>query len=113
MWYPCGAFAGDSQSKQLVDGWQANALNLGAVVKGNIDRSVAGSIFAKEESTKRMVDQVVRMYPALKDSKKSLIFGYKIEYEGLEEEKQKISIITPEMGSKGPLDNLRKMFGGN
>ena len=110
--YPCGAFGGDSNSKQLVDAWQQNSLGLGGMVKGNIDKSVAGSVFSSEAGTKKLVEQVVRMYPALKDAKKELTFGYKIEYEGLPDT-QEISVLDPEAANSGPLDKLRNMFSGN
>jgi len=110
FWYPCGTIKGDDRAKQLCDGWVANSLNMGGMVKSNIDKSVAGSIFASEENTKKLIGQIVRNYPSLKDVKNELTFGYQIEYEKLTE-KQKITELTPDM-KEGPLDKLRNMFGG-
>jgi len=111
FWYPCGTIKGDDRAKQLCDGWVANSLGMGGMVKSNIDKSVAGSIFASEENTKKLIGQIVRNYPSLKDVKDELTFGYQIEYAALTE-KQKITELTPDM-KDGPLDGLRKMFGGN
>jgi len=47
--------------------------------------------------------QVLRMYPALKDSKNDLEFGYKIEYEALTE-KQEVTVRT------GLLSNIHANF---
>jgi len=111
MWYPCGAFSGDDRSKSLVDGWIANALNLGGMVKGNIDKSVAASLFADPTATAKLTDQVLRMYPALKANKAGLEFGYKIEYEALTT-KQEVTILTADMVKAGPLDAVKNFFSG-
>ena len=50
--YPCGTLKGDDRSKQLVDGWIQNGFGLGGMIKSNIDKSVAGSLYAKEDSIK-------------------------------------------------------------
>lgn len=114
MWYPCGTLKGDDRSKQLVDGWIQNGFGLGGMIKGNIDKSVAGSLYAKEDSIKRLSEQICKTYPALKAAKKDFTFGYKIEYENLDE-KQDVTILSEDMNSggmlAGPLDGLRNAFG--
>jgi len=44
-------------------------------------------------------EKVLRMYPALKDSKNDLEFGYKIEYEALTE-KQEVTVRVHEYRNK-------------
>jgi len=109
MWYPCGTLKGDDRSKQLVDGWIQNGFGLGGMIKSNIDKSVAGSLYAKEDSIKRLSEQICKTYPALKAAKKDFTFGYKIEYENLDE-KQEVTILSQDMASGGMFDGLRNAF---
>ena len=104
--YPCGTLKGDDRSKQLVDGWIQNGFGLGGMIKGNIDKSVANSLFGQEDSVKKLADQICKTYPALKSAKKDFTFGYKIEYDNLEE-KQEVTILTKELAEGGPLDGIR------
>ena len=81
-----------------MDGWIQNGLGLGGMIKGNIDKSV--------DSVKKLADQICKTYPALKSAKKDFTFGYKIEYDNLEE-KQEVTILTKELAEGGPLDGIR------
>lgn len=110
MWYPCGNLQGDERSKSLVDGWMSNSMGMGGIVKGNIDKSIAASVFAGN-AFENLKNQVVQLYPALKNAKNELEFGYKIEYDGLEDAvgKQEVTILSQEM-SEGPLDKLKNML---
>lgn len=111
MWYPCGSFVGDTNAKNLVEGWIGNSLGMGGVLKGQIDRSVAGTLFKEADSRRKLVKNIVAQYPALKSAQKDLTFGYKIAFEGLEEAKgpQEMMILTEDM-KKGPLDGIREAF---
>jgi len=110
MWYPCGSFVADERAQSLVDGWVANSMGMGGMIKGQIDRAVASTLF-QGESKKAMTLNIVKQYPALKPSQRELRFGYKIEYEGLEESqgKQSIGILTEDM-TQGPLDKIKNAF---
>jgi len=110
MWYPCGSFVADERAQSLVDGWKANSMGMGGMIKGQIDRAVAATLF-QGESKKAMTQNIVKQYPALKPSQRDLRFGYKIEYEGLEESqgKQSIEVITEDM-AEGWQDKLRSAF---
>lgn len=112
IWYPCGAFQGDDQSKNLMDAWLGNSLGMGGMVKNQIDRSVAATIFGQgEENRRQLVQNIVKQYPALKSAQKELVFGYKIQYPGLEDKegKQAILPLNADM-MEGPLDKLKNAF---
>merc|ERR1712070_57584 len=100
----------DERAQSLVDGGVANSLGMGGMIKGQIDRAVASTLF-QGDSKKAMTLNIVKQYPALKPSQRELRFGYKIEYPGLEEAqgKQSIEILTEDM-TEGPLDKLRSAF---
>uniref|UniRef100_A0A7S2H120 Uncharacterized protein n=2 Tax=Octactis speculum TaxID=3111310 RepID=A0A7S2H120_9STRA len=110
MWYPCGSFVGDANAKNLVEGWMGNAMLMGGFIKGQIDRSVATTLF-EGDSRRKFVKNIVTQYPSLKSAQRDLVFGYKIAFDGLEEAKgtQEMMIITEEM-KKGPLDGIKEAF---
>ena len=66
------------------------------------------------DDTTGLSEQICKTYPALKAAKKDFTFGYKIEYENLDE-KQDVTILSEDMNSggmlAGPLDGLRNAFG--
>lgn len=116
MWYPCGSFGGDERAKALVESWMSNPLGMGGMVKGQIDRSVAASLFNNGGQVQSLKQQVTKMYPALKNSKNNLKFGYKITFDGLEEKQgvQKVTQVTEDMKESpvnSAVDKVKNMFG--
>ena len=52
------------------------------------------------DDTTGLSEQICKTYPALKAAKKDFTFGYKIEYENLDE-KQDVTILSEDMNSGG------------
>merc|ERR1711871_91855 len=116
MWYPCGSFGGDERAKALVESWMTNPLGMGGMAKGQIDRSVAASLWNNPAQMQGLKQQVTKMYPALKQNKDDLKFGYKITFEGLEEKQgvQKITEVSEDMKEsvvESTVDKIKNQFG--
>lgn len=112
MWYPCGNSVGDARSKTMVESWMSNTMGMGNMMKKNIDRSIAASMYTGENA-KDMKRQIRQMYPDFKKSKREMVFGYKVEYEGLEEVvgEQEIQVITEDMTKQeGFFNRIKNMF---
>ena len=54
------------------------------------------------DDTTGLSEQICKTYPALKAAKKDFTFGYKIEYDNLEE-KQEVTILTKELAEGWPV----------
>lgn len=106
MWYPCGSFKGDERSSALCTSYRDGGL-LSGTSKNQLDAGVAGSLYRDEE---RLKETICRAYPQLRKSKKELEFGYKLAFDGLDEEKSKINLVVPKE-QKGFLDGIKAAFG--
>lgn len=106
MWYPCGSFKGDDRSSALCNSWKDGGL-LSGTSKNQLDAGVAGSLFRDQGQLK---ETICRAYPQLRKSKDQLEFGYKLAYNGLNEEQTKMSLITPKE-QKGFIDGIKSAFG--
>lgn len=106
MWYPCGSFKGDERSAALCNSWKDGGL-LSGTSKNQLDAGVAGSLFRDQAQLK---ETICRAYPQLRKSKDQLEFGYKLAYNGLNEEQTKMSLITPKE-QKGFFDGIKSAFG--
>lgn len=89
MWYPCGSFKGDDKSAALCQSYAADGLFSG-ISKNQLDAGVGGSLFRDKD---RLIETVVRGYPQLRKDRNDLEFGYKLSYEGLSKEQEKISVV--------------------
>jgi Family of unknown function (DUF6523) len=80
---------------------------LSGISKKQLDGGIAGSLARDVEKLK---DTVCRAYPQLRKSKGEFEFGYKLAFQGLDEEKSKeINPVEPKEQS-GVLDGLRNIF---
>lgn len=114
LWVPCGDLAGDNRATALVNAWMSGFLE--GTYKSQLDKGVAQSIFTQEDA---FVKGLIENYkPFKKFTKDDLQFGYKVEFEGLEEKvgEQKVTVLEKGM-EKGWLDNIKEgfseMMGGN
>mmetsp|Transcript_2372 Transcript_2372/g.3321 ORF Transcript_2372/g.3321 Transcript_2372/m.3321 type:complete len:216 (-) Transcript_2372:461-1108(-) len=105
MWYPCGSFKGDDRSAALCANYRDNGF-LSGISKNQLDAGVSGSLFRDESKLK---ETIFRGYPQLRKSKDSLEFGYKLAYDGLNEEQSKICAIELKE-QKGFLDGFKTLF---
>ncbi len=80
---------------------------LSGTSKNQLDAGVAGSLYRDE---KQLKETICRAYPQLRKSRDSLEFGYKLAFEGLDEEKSKIQVVVPKE-QKGVLDGIKSAFG--
>jgi len=106
MWYPCGSFKGDDRSAGLASNYKDDGF-LAGISKKQLDAGVSGSLFRDIEQLK---ESVCRGYPQLRKQRTKLEFGYKLAYDGLSEEQQKISVVEPKE-QKGVFDGIKSMFG--
>lgn len=113
LWIPCGDLAGDQRATALVNAWTAGFMS--GMYKEQLDQGIAKSIFSQEST---FINGLIENYKPFKRFKPAdLEFGYKIDFEGLEEKmgEQRIQVITREM-EKGWFDKARdsvsKIFSG-
>ena len=107
LWIPCGDLAGDQRATALVNAWTAGFMQ--GMYKDQLDQGIAKSIFAQEAT---FISGLIENYKPFKKFKPAdLEFGYKIDFEGLEEKmgEQKVMVITREM-EKGWLDKAKDSF---
>ena len=105
LWLPCGDLSGDSRSTALVNAWQSGFMS--DMYKNQLDQGVALSIFSQEGS---FAKNVVENYkPFKKCTVDDIQFGYKVEFEGLDEKfpDQKVTLLERGM-EKGWFDNLKE-----
>lgn len=108
MWYPCGSFKGDERSAALCQSYASNGL-LSGISKKQLDAGVGGSLFRDQA---KLEETIVRGYPQLRKEKGKLEYGYRLSYEGLSKEQEKIQVVELKE-QKGFLDGLKGVFGGN
>jgi len=101
LWYPCGSFKGDDKAGGLCTNYRDGGF-LSGISKKQIDAGVSGSLY--RDKTK-LVETICRSYPQLRKNRDELEFGFKLSYEGLSEEQQKITVVEPKE-QKGLFDNI-------
>lgn len=118
-WYPVNALRGDSQTKQILQGWLTSPLGKGTF-KDRLDEGIARSVFGSEKDIKKMA---VQMLPMLKKVQK-LEWGYKPQSTLINEKIKEGEIKEPEImlldkewtKGRGVLDQARNWvsdtFGG-
>ena len=106
MWYPCGSFKGDERSGALAKSYAEKGL-LAGISKKQLDGGVAGSLY---RDMAKLKESVVRAYPQLRKSRDDFEFGYKLGYQGLDQERsEEICIVEPKE-QKGVMDNIKNIF---
>ena len=109
LWIPCGDLAGDERATALVNAYMSGFMT--DMYKTQIRQGIAKSVFSQEEA---FVNGLIENYePFRKFTKSDLQFGFKVDYEGLEEKmgEQKIEALEPGM-EKNWGDNIREGLGG-
>jgi hypothetical protein len=106
MWYPCGSFKGDDRSAALCSNYRDDGF-LAGISKNQLDAGVAGSLFRDQAN---LVETICRGYPQLRKTKEALQFGYKLAYDGLSADQEKINVIEIKE-QKGFLDGIKSAFG--
>jgi hypothetical protein len=106
MWYPCGSFKGDERSAALAKGYSDGGIMSG-LSKKQLDGGIAGSLASDQ---KKLVESICRTYPQLRKSQTELEFGYKLAFEGLDEEKGKEIFPVEPKEQKGVFDAVKNIF---
>mmetsp|Transcript_324 Transcript_324/g.782 ORF Transcript_324/g.782 Transcript_324/m.782 type:complete len:116 (-) Transcript_324:1348-1695(-) len=106
IWYPCGSFKGDERSAALAKSYSEDGMMAG-ISKKQLDGGIAGSL---AQDVNKLKETVCRAYPQLRKSRDDFEFGYKLQYEGLSEEKSKEIFPVEPKESKGVLDGVRNIF---
>jgi hypothetical protein len=109
LWIPCGDLAGDQRATALVNAWMSGFMS--DMYKGQLDSGIARSIFSQEDSFAQNIIENFKPFRKLK--KEDLEFGFKVEFEGLEEKmgEQKITVLQKGM-EKTWIDNAKESLGG-
>jgi len=107
IWYPCGSFKGDERSAALAKSYSEGGF-LSGISKKQLDGGIAGSLYS---DLNKLKETVMRAYPQLRKARDNMEFGYKLNYEGLPEDKAKEIVPVEPKEQKGPLDGLRNVFG--
>jgi hypothetical protein len=109
IWIPCGDLAGDDRAKSLVNAWKSGFMT--DMYRQNIEQGIARSVFNQEDSFVKGITENFK--PFRKLTKKDLEFGFKVEFEGVEEKfgEQKITPLVKGM-EKGWFDNIKEGFAG-
>ena len=108
LWIPCGDLAGDKRATALVNAWMSGFMS--DMYRDQLDQGIARSLFSQEET---FVSGLIENYkPFKKFTKDQLQFGYKVDFEGLEEKmgEQKVRVIERGM-EKSWVDNVKEGFG--
>jgi hypothetical protein len=106
IWYPCGSFKGDERSAALSKSYSEGGM-LAGISKKQLDGGIAGSLWRDVDKLK---ETVCRAYPQLRKSRDEFEFGYKLEFQGLDEERSKeINPVEPKE-QKGFLDGIKNIF---
>ena len=108
MWYPCGSFKGDEKSAALCQSYRDNGL-LAGISKNQLDAGVGGSLYRDQA---RLEETIVRGYPQLRKDRGQLEYGYKLSFEGLSPEQEKVQLVEIKE-QKGVFDGFKNLFGGN
>jgi hypothetical protein len=105
-WLPFAEFEGDQKATALVNAWLSGFLR--DFYKGQMDQGIANSIYQNEqkvlETTKNI--RVISKYTI-----DELVFGYKVNFKGVEEKIGKQEVYTikkpSEQQQKGWFDNVK------
>lgn len=81
---------------------------MSGISKKQLDGGIAGSLYS---DLNKLKETVMRAYPQLRKARDNMEFGYKLNYEGLPEDKAKEIVPVEPKEQKGPLDGLRNVFG--
>lgn len=85
----------------------ANGGMMASVSKKQIDVGIASSLFRDQG---KLAESICRAYPQLRKSSTAFEFGYKLAFDGLNEEQAaEIKAIEPKE-STGFVDNIKNMF---
>ena len=107
MWYPCGSFKGDEKSAALCQNYVDGGL-LSSISKNQLDAGVGGSLYRDKD---RLEETIIRGYPQLRKDRGQLEYGYKLSFQGISKEQEKIQVVEVKE-QKGFLDGLKNVFGG-
>ena len=80
---------------------------LSGISKKQLDGGIAGSLYS---DLNKLKETVMRAYPQLRKSRDDMEFGYKLQYEGLPEDKAKEIVPVEPREPKGALDGIRNIF---
>jgi len=106
IWYPCGSFKGDERSAALSKSYSEGGF-LSGISKKQLDGGIAGSLYS---DLPKLKETVIRAYPQLRKARADMEFGYKLNYQGLPEDKAKAIVPVEPKEQKGPLDGLKNIF---
>ena len=93
LWIPCGDLAGDERATALVNAYMSGFMT--DMYKTQIRQGIAKSVFSQEDA---FVNGLIENYkPFRKFTKSDLQFGFKVDYEGLEEkmESRRLKPLSP------------------
>lgn len=106
VWYPCGSFKGDEKSAALAQSYASGGF-LSGLSKKQLDSGISGSLF---KDLAKLEESIFRGYPQLRKEKGKLEFGYKLSFEGLSEEQQRISVVEVKEMEGGIFGGLKNLF---
>ena len=106
VWYPCGSFKGDEKSAALAQSYASGGF-LSGLSKKQLDSGISGSLF---KDLAKLEESIFRGYPQLRKEKGKLEFGYKLSFEGLNEEQQRISVVEVKEMEGGIFGGLKNLF---
>jgi len=106
IWYPCGSFKGDERSAALSKSYAEDGF-LAGISKKQLDGGIAGSLYS---DLPKLKETIMRAYPQLRKSRDNLEFGYRLNFDGLPEDKAKEIVPVEPKEQSGPLDGLRNIF---
>lgn len=106
IWYPCGSFKGDERSAALSKSWSEGGM-LSGISKKQLDGGIAGSLWS---DLTKLKETVIRAYPQLRKARDEMEFGYKLQFEGLPEDKAKEIIPVDPKEPGGVFDGLKNIL---
>ncbi|KAL3775440.1 hypothetical protein ACHAWO_000670 [Cyclotella atomus] len=106
IWYPCGSFKGDEKSAALAQSYASNGF-LSSISKKQLDSGISGSLY---KDLPKLKESIFRGYPQLR-KEKELEFGYKLSYNGLSKEQEKITVVEIKEMKSGIFGGLQNLFG--
>jgi len=105
IWYPCGSFKGDEKSAALAQSYASDGF-LAGISKKQLDTGISGSLY---KDLPKLKESIFRGYPQLR--KETLEFGYKLSFEGLSKEQEKITPVEIKEMKSGIFGGLQNLFG--
>lgn len=106
IWYPCGSFKGDEKSAALAQSYAADGF-LSGLSKKQLDSGISGSLY---KDLPKLKESIFRGYPQLR-KEKELEFGYKLSFNGLSKEQEKITVVEVKEMKGGIFSGLMNLFG--